>query len=109
MHYAQTYDSIISKRSSTMRFQKTDPKCTIPTSRAECHSIRADAQAAHSVFMASQNTNAFAPQCVPYVARPIVVATEKYTARDGKGNGSNTAENVIMRKSVQFTVSSNVK
>jgi len=69
---------------------------TIPTACAEGHTIRANTQATDTVFMASQDTNALSFERIPNVARPIIVPTEQDTPRDGEGNRSDTAENVVV-------------
>jgi len=81
----------------------------IPTACAEGHTIRANAQAADTVLMASQDTDTLSFERIPNVARPVVVSTKQNTPGDGEGNRSDTTENVIMCKRVQLPVSPDVE
>lgn len=85
------------------------PERAVPTACAECHAVSANTQTADSVFMARQHTHTLSPQRVPNVASPIVVTTEQNTARDRESNRSNAAQNIVMCKRVQFTISSDIK
>jgi hypothetical protein len=64
----------------------TYSQSTIPAACAESHTIRADTQAANTVFVASQDTDALSFERVPNIARPIVVSTKQDASRDGEGN-----------------------
>lgn len=64
----------------------TDLESAIPGTRAERHAVCADAQATHSVFVSGQNADALSLQRVPNIASPVIVATEKDTARDGESD-----------------------
>ena len=46
---------------------------------------------------------------VPHVARPVVVTTKEDTAGDRERDRRDTAKDVIVRESVQLTVSANVE
>lgn len=73
---------------------------TIPTSRAKGHTIRANAQAADTVFVASQDPYAFTLQGIPNVARPVVVSTEQNASGDGEGNRGDTTKNIVVCESI---------
>jgi len=57
----------------------------------------------------SQDTDALSFERIPNVARPIIVSTKQDTSRDGEGNRSDTAKNVIVRERVQLPVSPDIK
>ena len=73
---------IISKIYRRNQRWSTNSERAVPAACAECHSIYADAQTTDSVLMTSQNANTFPLECVPNVARPIIVATKQNATRD---------------------------
>lgn len=87
----------------------TYPQCAIPAARAESHSVGAYPQTTNSVFVTSQHAHTLALQCVPHIASPVVIPTEKDTSRDGKCDGRDTAQNVVVCEGIEFSVSSDVK
>ena len=64
----------------------TYSQSTIPTACAESHTIRADTQAADTVFVTSQDTDALSLKRIPNVARPIIVSAKQNTPRNGEGD-----------------------
>lgn len=88
---------------------KTNLKSAIPRSRAECHTVCADAQATHAVFVSSQYTDALSLQRVPDIAGPVIITAKKDAARDRESDRCDTAQDVIMRVSVQLAVGTDVK
>jgi hypothetical protein len=87
----------------------TDLKCAVPATRAEGHTVDAHTKTTDSVFVTSKDADTLAFQGVPDVASPVVVPAKQNAARDGEGDGSDTAEDVVVRESVQFTIRANVK
>ena len=59
--------------------------------------------------MPCQNANTLALERIPDVARPIIVATEKDTTRDGECDGCDTAKDVVVRERVELTVSTYIE
>jgi hypothetical protein len=47
---------------------------TVPRSSTHCHAVLGDAQTTHSVVVASQDTGAFNPECVPNVDIEVIIA-----------------------------------
>ena len=48
----------------------------IPRARAQRHAVCADAEARDTVLVAGENTDTFALERVPDIARPVIIATE---------------------------------
>jgi hypothetical protein len=70
------------KRKQPTILQKTVPyhlESTVPTSRAESHSIHTHTQAADAIFVSREDTDTLALQCVPHVASPVIVTAEEDT------------------------------
>ena len=59
--------------------------------------------------MPCQNANTLALERIPDVARPIIVATEEDTARDGECDRGDTAEDVVVREGVQLAVGTDIE
>jgi len=59
---------------------------TIPTACTESHTVRADTQAADTVFVTSQDTDTLSLESIPNVARPIIVSAKQNTPGDGEGD-----------------------
>lgn len=89
--------------------QETHPQSAVPRARAERHAVRRHAEAADTVFVTGQDTHALALERVPDVARPVVVTAEQDATRDGKGDGRDAAQDVVMRVDVQLAVSADVE
>lgn len=73
---------------------------TIPTSRAKGHTIRADTQAADTVFVASEHPYTFSLERIPNIARPVVVSTEQNASGNGEGDRGDTTKNVVVCESI---------
>lgn len=50
--------------------------------------------------MTRQDTNTFALQGIPDVAGPVVISAEQNTARDGKGDGRDTTQDVVVGEGI---------
>lgn len=59
--------------------------------------------------MAREDADALTLKGVPYVARPVVITTEKDTTRDRECDGGDTAKNVVVRERVELTVSTDIE
>lgn len=59
--------------------------------------------------MAREDADALTLQSVPNIARPVVITTEKDTARDRECDGGDTAKNVVVRERVELTVGTDVE
>lgn len=59
--------------------------------------------------MTSQDSHTFTFQRIPDVAGPIVISTEEDAARDRERDGGDATEDIIMCKSIQFPVGTNIK
>ena len=59
--------------------------------------------------MACQHTDPLALESVPYVARPIIITTKEDATRDGERDGSDAAQNVIVRKRIELAVGTNIE
>ena len=79
--YAQIWmdDSNVSEDNGT-NHAATNLKSAVPTSSTKSHAIGADAKAAHTVLMAREDTNTFALEGVPHIARPIIIPAEQRAA-----------------------------
>jgi len=99
------------KRRYVVFFERLCPhlECAVPTTRAKGHTIDAHPKTTDSVFVPGEHTDTLAFQGVPDVARPVVITTEEDAARDGERYGGDTAEDVVVRESVQFTVRPNIE
>lgn len=59
--------------------------------------------------MASKYTYTLALECIPDIARPIIVSTEENTTGDGEGDRGNPAKNVIVSEGIQLSIRSDVE
>ena len=59
--------------------------------------------------MPRKNTHALALERVPNIARPVVVPAKQHSAGDGEGDGSDSAEDVVVCEGVELAVGSEVK
>ena len=59
--------------------------------------------------MTCKNTDAFTLKSIPNVTGPVVVSAEEDTARNGEGDRSNTAQDIVMSECVELSVGANVK
>jgi len=91
-------DNISRKENNT--YLCPDLKEGIPATRAEGHTIDADTQAAEAIVVARKNPDTFTFESIPNIASPVIVTSEKDAARDGEGNGCDTAKNVVACEAV---------
>ena len=59
--------------------------------------------------MACQNAHSLSLESVPNVARPVVIAAEKDTARNGESDGCDAAKNVIVSECIQFSIGADIE
>jgi hypothetical protein len=59
--------------------------------------------------MAGQDADPLALERIPHITGPVVIATEEDTAGDGKGDGGDAAEDVVVGEGVQFAVCADVE
>ena len=59
--------------------------------------------------MAREDADALTLKGVPYVARPVVITTEKDTTRDRECDGGDTAQDVVVREGVKLAVSTDIE
>lgn len=78
----------------------TDPERAVPASCAQSHPICANPQTADSVFVACQYTNTLSLECIPDIARPVIITTKEDTAGDRERNGRDTTQNIVVCESV---------
>ena len=87
----------------------TYPQSAIPTACAEGHTIRANAQAADTVFVASQDTDTLSLERIPNIARPIIISTKQDAPGDGEGNRGDTTKDIIVRECVQLSIGPDIE
>ena len=70
----QCQTQLYSKRSF-----EAHPKRAIPRSRAEGHAVSRYTETGDTVFVAGQDADTFALECVPDIAGPVIVAAKEET------------------------------
>lgn len=81
----------------------------VPAAGAQSHTVSRDTETTHAVLMASENANTFPLESIPDVACPVVITAKKDAARNGERDRSDTTENVVVRKCIQFTVGTDIE
>ena len=81
----------------------------VPGTRAQCHAVRANAQARYTVLVTGEDTHTLALQSIPDVACPVIVAAEEDATRDRERHRCDTAQDVVMRVRVQLAVRADIK
>lgn len=71
-----------------------DAEGGVPGTSAKSVTVRGDAEAGDTVDVSSERLEALATESVPNVAVVVVVSGEEVAAREGEGNGGDTAEEV---------------
>ena len=87
----------------------TYSECAVPTARAQSHAVGADTETADTVLVTGQHADSLTLKSIPDVARPVIVTTKENTSRNGESDGSDTAQDVVVRERVQLTVGANVE
>ena len=59
--------------------------------------------------MTLQHTHTLSLQGIPDIARPVIIAPKEDATRDGEGDGSDGAENIVVLEGVEFAIRSNIE